>query len=111
MLGSYSVGRILNPRTARSQFIGGMIWGWGMAAMEASVFEPRLGRFLSKNLAGVPLPVNADITSIDAVWVDEVDTEASPTGGKGIGEISAVGVAPAVARELPILPEKLLAPA
>ena len=120
-LGAYSVGRIINPLTARSQFIGGMIWGWGMAAMEASEFEPRLGRFLSKNLAGVPLPVNADIPSIDAVWVDEVDSHANPTGGKGIGEIGAVGVAPAVAnavfhatglriRDLPILPARLLAP-
>lgn len=119
MLGSYSAGRILNPRTAKSQLIGGMIWGWGMAAMEASVFEPRLGRFLSKNLAGVPLPVSADVPAIDAVWVDEVDETASPTGGKGIGEIGVVGVAPAVAnavfhatglriRELPILPRTLL---
>jgi len=119
-LGCYSVGRIVNPRTARSQFIGGMIWGWGMAAMEASAFEPRLGRFLSKDLAGVPLPVNADITNIDAIWVDEEDPHASPFGGKGIGEIGAVGVAPAVAnavfhatgkriRSLPILPGKLLA--
>jgi xanthine dehydrogenase YagR molybdenum-binding subunit len=120
MLGSYSVGRIINPRTARSQLIGGLIWGWGMAAMEASVFESRLGRFLSKNLSGVALPVNADITQVDAVWVEEEDPHASPIGGKGIGEIGAVGVAAAVAnavfhatgrrvRELPILPEKLVA--
>ncbi|OYY66820.1 MAG: hypothetical protein B7Y61_21055, partial [Rhizobiales bacterium 35-66-30] len=90
------------------------------AAMEASIFEPRLGRFLSKNLVGVPLPVNADIPAVDAVWVDELDEVASPIGGKGVGEIGVVGVAPAVAnavfhatglriRELPILPEKLLA--
>ncbi|MFG1414121.1 xanthine dehydrogenase family protein molybdopterin-binding subunit [Xanthobacter sp. VTT E-85241] len=120
MLGSYSVGRVLNPRTTKSQLIGAMIWGWGMAAMEASIFEPRLGRFLSKNLVGVPLPVNADIPAVDAVWVDEFDEVASPIGGKGVGEIGVVGVAPAVAnavfhatglriRELPILPEKLLA--
>ena len=119
MLGSYSVGRVLNPRTAKSQLIGAMIWGWGMAAMEASPFEPRLGRFLSKNLVVAPLPVNADIPAVDAVWVDEVDEVASATGGKGIGEIGLVGVAPAVAnavfhatglriRELPILPERLL---
>jgi xanthine dehydrogenase YagR molybdenum-binding subunit len=120
-LGSYSVGRIINPRTARSQLIGGIVWGWGMAAMEASMFEPTLGRFLSKNLSGVAMPVNADITRIDAHWVDEDDPHASPFGGKGIGEVGAVGVAPAVAnavfhatgkriRDLPISPEKLLTP-
>jgi xanthine dehydrogenase YagR molybdenum-binding subunit len=117
MLGSYSVGRILNPRTAKSQLVGGLICGWGSAAMEASMFEPRLGRFLSKDLTGVPLPANADIPTVDAVWVDEA---ASPTGGKGIGEIGVVGVAPAVAnavfhatglriREVPVLPQWLLA--
>lgn len=119
MLGSYSVGRVLNPRTAKSQLIGGMVWGWGMAVMEASMFEPRLGRFLSKDLAGVSVPVNADITSIDALCVEEVDAVASATGGRGLGEIGVVGVAPAVAnavfhatgariRELPILSENLL---
>jgi len=120
LLGSYSVGRIVNPRTARGQLIGGLIWGWGMAAMEQSAFEPALGRFLSKNLSGVALPVNADITEVDAVWVEEEDAHAGPVGGKGIGEIGAVGVAAAVAnavfhatgrrhRSLPILPEHLVA--
>ncbi len=120
MLGSFSVGRILNPRTAKSQMIGSMIWGWGMVAMEGSLFEPRLGRFLSKNLGGTPVPVNADITDVDAIWVDEVDEAPSAIEGKGVGEIGAVGVPPAVAnavfhatglriRELPIGPKKLLA--
>ena len=118
--GSYSVGRIINPRTARSQMTGGIIWGWGMAAMEASVHEPALGRWLSKNLSGVAIPVNADIPAdIATHFVDEVDLHASPLGAKGIGEIGATGVAAAVAnavfdatgkrvRDLPILPEKLV---
>jgi xanthine dehydrogenase YagR molybdenum-binding subunit len=121
VVGSYSVGRIVNPRTARSQMTGGIIWGWGMAAMEQSRHEPVLGRFLSKNLAGVAIPVNADIPGdITIHFVDEVDEHASPIGGKGIGELPATGVAAAVAnavfhatgrrfRELPITPDKLLA--
>jgi xanthine dehydrogenase YagR molybdenum-binding subunit len=120
VVGSYSVGRVVNPRTARAQLIGGIIWGWGMAAMEQSAFEPSLGRFLSKNLAGVAIPVNADIPSDIAVhFVDEVDDKASPIGGKGVGELGATGVAAAVAnavfhatgkriRDLPITPEKLV---
>ncbi|MEO3432963.1 xanthine dehydrogenase family protein molybdopterin-binding subunit [Inquilinus sp. CAU 1745] len=119
-VGSYSAGRIINPRTARSQMTGGIIWGWGMAAMEQSPFDPALGRFLSKNLAGVAIPVNADIPSdITIHFVDEVDEIASPIGGKGIGELGATGVAAAVAnavfaatgkriRDLPITPEKLV---
>jgi xanthine dehydrogenase YagR molybdenum-binding subunit len=120
-VGSYSAGRIINPRTAHSQMTGGIIWGWGMAAMEQSQHEPQLGRFLSKNLAGVAIPVNADIpTNITIHFVDEVDEHASPIGGKGIGELGATGVAAAVAnavfhatgkriRDLPITPDKLLA--
>jgi xanthine dehydrogenase YagR molybdenum-binding subunit len=120
-VGSYSVGRIVNPRTARAQLLGGIIWGWGMAAMEQSAFEPLLGRFLSKNLAGVAIPVNADIPSdITVHFVEEIDEKAGPIGGKGIGELGATGVAAAVAnavfhatgkriRDLPITPEKLVA--
>jgi xanthine dehydrogenase YagR molybdenum-binding subunit len=119
--GVYSAGRIINPRTARSQMIGGIVWGWGMAAMEGSHFEPSLGRWLAKDLAGVPLPVNADIpTEIDVGFVDEFDANAGPLGAKGIGELGATGVAAAVAnavydaiglrmRNLPITPDKILA--
>jgi xanthine dehydrogenase YagR molybdenum-binding subunit len=110
------IGRILNPQTAKSQLVGGLIWGWGSASM----FEPRLGRFLSKDLTGVPVAGKRRYPERDAVWVDEVDEAASPTRGKGIGEIGVVGVAPAVAnavfhatelriREVPILPLRLLA--
>ncbi|WCB96862.1 Aldehyde oxidoreductase molybdenum-binding subunit PaoC [Baekduia alba] len=118
-VGRYSVGRIMNPRTARAQMTGGIIWGWGKAAMEQSHHEPRLGRWLSKNLAGVAIPVNADIPAdIDVGFVTEVD-HASPIGGKGIGEVGATGVEAAVIdavfhatgrriRELPITPPKLI---
>jgi xanthine dehydrogenase YagR molybdenum-binding subunit len=119
-VGSYSAGRIINPRTARAQMTGGIIWGWGMATMEASHYEPTLGRWLSKNLAGVAIPVNADIPGdIQIHFVDEFDAHASPLGAKGIGELGATGVAAAVAnavfhatgkrvRELPITPDKLV---
>ncbi|MFJ8364204.1 xanthine dehydrogenase family protein molybdopterin-binding subunit [Streptomyces sp. NPDC093984] len=120
--GVYSVGAVVNERTARSQMIGGLVWGWGMAAMEASHFEPRLGRWLSQDLAGVALPVNADIPPhIDISFVEEFDPHAGPLGAKGIGELSATGIAAAVAnavfdatgrrvRNLPITPDKLLDP-
>ena len=119
-VGRYSVGRIVNPRTARAQVLGGIVWGWGKATMEASRHDERLGRWLSKNLAGVALPVNADIPSASAVaFIDEVDEHASPIGGKGIGELGATGIDAAVAdavfhatgrriRELPITPDKLV---
>ena len=96
--GVYSAGRIINERTARSQIIGGIVWGWGMASGERSVLEPVLGRWNSQNLAGVALPVNADIPAeIDVSFVDEVDDNAGPLRAKGIGELSATGVAAAVA--------------
>lgn len=119
-VGRYSAGRILNPRTARAQMLGGIVWGWGKATMEASPQDERLGGWLSKNLAGVALPVNADIPSdIDVAFIDEIDEHASPIGGKGIGELGATGVDAAVAdavfhatgrriRELPITPDKLV---
>jgi xanthine dehydrogenase YagR molybdenum-binding subunit len=119
-VGRYSIGRIVNQRTAYAQIVGGIIWGWGKATMEASRHEQRLGRWLSKNLAGIALPVNADIPSdIDVAFIDEVDEHASPIGGKGLGEIAATGIDAAVAdavfhatgrriRELPITPDKLI---
>jgi len=120
-VGSYSAGRIINVRTARAQMTGGIIWGWGMAAMEASTHEAMLGRWLSKNLSGVAIPISADIPgdAIQVHFVDEVDEHAGPLGGKGIGELGATGVAAAVAnavfaatgrrvRNLPLTPEKLV---
>ncbi|MBO0803802.1 MAG: xanthine dehydrogenase family protein molybdopterin-binding subunit [Nocardiopsaceae bacterium] len=120
LTGVYSAGRIINPKTARSQITGGMIWGLGQALLEESDVDVNLGRFVSKNLAGYLVPVNADVPHLDASFIeDEVDQRASPVGAKGIGELGAVGVAPAIAnavhhatgirvRTLPIRPETLL---
>lgn len=119
-VGAYSVGRVMNTRTARSQMIGGITWAWGKATMEQSVPDPHTGRWLSKNLSGVHLPVNADIPGdIQVHFVPEVDNHASLLGAKGIGELGATGVDAAVAdavhdavgirlRELPINPRRLL---
>lgn len=116
----YSAGRILNPRTARSQMVGGIIWGYGRAMLEESAMDPRYGRYLSKNLSGVMLPVNADIPrDIDVFFVDEHDPHASKIGARGIGELGEVGVAAAITnaiyhatgkriRELPVHIEDLV---
>lgn len=119
-VGVYSAGRIINPTTARSQMTGGMVWGIGQALLEHSAMDHSLGRYLSKNLAGYLVPVNADVPALEAHFVDEYDEHASAIGARGIGELGAVGVAAAVGnavyhatgvrvRELPIRPEVLLA--
>jgi xanthine dehydrogenase YagR molybdenum-binding subunit len=99
--------------------IGGVTWGIGQALLEHSEMDHRLGRFLSKNLAGYLLPVNADVAEIDVSFVDDFDEHASPIGVRGIGELGAIGIGPAIAnavfhatgirvRKLPIRPEHLL---
>ena len=119
--GCYGAGRILNPKTATSQFLGGMIWGLGMALMEETPLDARFGRYVGKSFADYHIPVHADIGEITAEWVDEEDPYINPMGAKGIGEVGIVGVAAAVAnavynatgrriRSLPITPEKVLAP-
>jgi xanthine dehydrogenase YagR molybdenum-binding subunit len=95
--GVYSAGRIINHLAAHSQMTGGIIWGHGQALLEKSVMEPTLGRFLSRNLAGYVVPVNADIGDIDVTFIEETDTIASPVGAKGIGELGATGVSAAIA--------------
>jgi xanthine dehydrogenase YagR molybdenum-binding subunit len=119
-VGVYSVGRILNPLTARSQMIGGITWGLGQALLESSEKDLNLGRYVSKNLAGYLLPVSADVPEIDVSFIeDEVDERASLFGGKGLGELGGVGIGPAIAnavyhatgvriRELPIRPEVIM---
>ena len=119
IVGVYSAGRIINPKTARSQMIGGLTWGIGQALLEHSAMDHRLGRFLSKNLAGYLVPVNADVADIDVSFVEEFDPEVNPVGARGIGELGAIGVGAAIAnavfhatgvrvRELPIRPEMLM---
>jgi xanthine dehydrogenase YagR molybdenum-binding subunit len=119
MLGVFAVGRIINAKTARSQFIGGMTMGVGMALMEESIMDARFGDFVNHDLADYHVPVNADIRSIDAFWLDERDDDLNPMGSKGIGEIGIVGAAAAVAnavhhatgirvRDLPIKLEDLI---
>jgi xanthine dehydrogenase YagR molybdenum-binding subunit len=119
MLGVFAVGRIVNPKTARSQFIGGMTMGLGMALMEEGVMDRAFGDYLNHDLAQYHVPVCADVCDIDVAWIDEEDSELNPMGSKGIGEIGIVGTAAAVAnavhhatgirvRDLPIRPDRLL---
>ena len=112
-------GRVINPKTARSQILGGMVWGIGSALLEESVIDQAFGRFINHNLAEYHVPVNADLHNIHAIFVDEKDEIVNPLGAKGLGEIGVVGVAAAIAnaifhatgkriRELPITLDKLL---
>ena len=120
MVGVFSCGKILNRRTARSQFIGGMIMGVGHALQEAIHWDHRYGRITNDNLAEYHVPVNADIPDIEVGWIDRPDFAASAIGAKGIGEIGITGVAAAIAnavydatgrrvRTLPITPEQVMA--
>jgi xanthine dehydrogenase YagR molybdenum-binding subunit len=119
MTGVFGAGKILNPKTARSQFMGGMVFGIGLALYEQTVMDQRLGRIVNNNLAEYLVPVNADVPDIDASWVDEVDEHVNPIGVKGIGEIGITGAAAAIAnavyhatgkrvRDLPITLDKLI---
>ncbi|WP_021591377.1 xanthine dehydrogenase family protein molybdopterin-binding subunit [Actinomadura welshii] len=96
MLGVFDAGRIVNDRTARSQLMGGMIWGVSAALHEGLEFE-ETGRLANADLAGYLVPVNADIPEIDVHFVQHPDTLHNPIGARGIGEIGVVGMAAAVA--------------
>jgi xanthine dehydrogenase YagR molybdenum-binding subunit len=119
LVGAYDAGRIINPKTARSQAIGGIIWGVGQALLEQSETDPATGRFVHRNYSGYLVPTNADIPELDVLFVGEFDEQASPLGAKGLGELTAVSVAPALAnavyhatgkriRDLPLTIEKLM---
>ncbi|WP_183923885.1 xanthine dehydrogenase family protein molybdopterin-binding subunit [Rhizobium mongolense] len=119
MLTTIGAGRILNPKTARSQIIGGMAWGIGAALMEESVLDPRYGHFVNHDLAEYHLPVNADVPPLDVVFLEEHDQRANVLGSKGLGELGVCGASAAVAnavynatgvrvREFPITLDKLL---
>src|SRR3546814_224991 len=118
-LGVYAAGRIVNPRLAKSQCIGGMVGGIGMALMERTVLDLRDGRPVNAHMADYLVPVNLDIPAIEAHLVEEDDPHVNPLGVKGLGEIALVGMAPAVAnavfhatgrrvRDLPIRIEDVL---
>ncbi|MGW5612847.1 xanthine dehydrogenase family protein molybdopterin-binding subunit [Streptomyces sp. NPDC003877] len=120
LLGVYAAGRILNARTARSQFVGGMTMGLGMALTEGSTMDAAFGDFTESDLASYHVPVHADVAEIEAHWLDEDDPHLNPMGSKGIGEIGIVGTAAAIGnavhhatgvrfRELPLTPDRVLA--
>ncbi len=88
-----AAGRILNPRTAGSQIIGGVVWGLGQALQEGGLWDHAQGRQMNHNLAGYHVPVSADVPPIEVVFVDERDSKTSPIGVKGLGEIGIVGTA------------------
>jgi xanthine dehydrogenase YagR molybdenum-binding subunit len=119
MTGVFAAGKILNALTARSQFMGGMVWGIGFALYEHTTYDERLGRVVNNNLAEYHVPTNADVGTIDVSWIDEDDRHVSPIGAKGIGEIGITGASAAIAnavyhatgkrvRDLPITLDKLL---
>jgi xanthine dehydrogenase YagR molybdenum-binding subunit len=119
MTGVFAAGKIINPKTARSQIIGGMTWGLSMALHEESLVDARFGHVMNHDFAGYHVPANADVGQFDVAWIDEADTHVNPMGSKGIGEIGIVGSSAAIAnavfhatgirvRDLPITPAKLL---
>ena len=112
-------GTIVSPKTARSQVIGAVTGGIGMALMEEGIIDHRYGRWVNNNFADYHIPVHADVPHIDALFPDQPDPVLNPIGSKGMGEVAIVGFAAAVAnavfnatgkriRELPITPDKLI---
>ena len=119
MTGVFAVGNVINAKTARSQFIGGMTMGLSMALHEESLLDPRFGHVVNHDFAEYHIPTNADVGEMDVAWIDEHDPHVNPMGSKGIGEIGICGSPAAVAnavyhatgvrvRDLPITPDKLL---
>ena len=119
MTGAFAGGRIVNPRTARSQYLGGMIWGMSSALLEFTEIDEKRARYVNDNIADYLVSVNADIPKVDIIMVPEVDTKVNPLGVKGIGELANVGMPAAIAnavyhatgkriRDLPITLDKLI---
>ncbi len=116
--GAFAAGRIMNPRLARSQLMGGLIWGIGSAIHEATELDAKRGRYVNDNIAEYLVPVNADIGTVEVIFVPEVDA-VTPMGVKGLGELGNVGTNAAIAnavyhatgrriRDLPITIDKLI---
>lgn len=112
-------GKIMNPKTSHSQEMGGVVWGIGMALMEATDVDHRYGRMMTSTLADYHVPVNADVHTIETDFIEEDDLIVNPLGVKGMGELGMVGIPAAIAnavfhatgkriRDLPITPDKLL---
>jgi xanthine dehydrogenase YagR molybdenum-binding subunit len=117
--GAFAAGTIVNPMTAKSQLMGGMIWGISAALHEATEIDKRYARYTNKDLAEYMIPVNADIGDIEVIMIPEKDTAVNPLGIKGVGELGNVGMNAAVAnavfhatgirvRNIPIRLEHLL---
>ncbi|MGV3661126.1 MAG: xanthine dehydrogenase family protein molybdopterin-binding subunit [Prosthecobacter sp.] len=120
-LTAVAAGRIINPKTAGSQILGGMVWGISKALREETLSDPRFGKYMNANLAEYHIPVHADIHDLDVIFVEENDTVVNDLGIKGVGEIGVVGMPPAIANaifhatgkrinDLPIHFDKLLQP-
>ena len=118
VVSAVAAGRILNTKTARSQVIGGVVWGIGMALHEETLLDHEFGRIMNANIAEYHVPVHADVHDIEVIFVDEPDDLVNSLGVKGLGEIGIVGVAAAIAnaiyhatgkrvRDLPITLDKL----
>jgi xanthine dehydrogenase YagR molybdenum-binding subunit len=112
-------GKIVSPKTAASQMIGGVTGGIGMALTEEAVMDHRYGRFVNNNFADYHVPVSADVPHIETIFIDKPDPIINPMGAKGMGEIALIGFAAAVAnavfhatgkrvRDLPITPDKII---
>ena len=112
-------GKIISEKTARSQMVGGVVGGIGMALTEESLIDHRYGRYVNNNFADYHVPVNADVPKIEAYFVNKPDPILNPMGAKGMGEIALIGFAASVAnavyhatgkriRSLPITPDKLI---
>ncbi|HEY1429611.1 MAG TPA: xanthine dehydrogenase family protein molybdopterin-binding subunit, partial [Candidatus Tumulicola sp.] len=119
IVGAFDGGRILNAKTANSQFVGSIVWGIGMALFERTHFDSRTARITNANLADYLVPTNADIPDIEAIAIESDDPFINPAGVKGIGEVGITGCAAAIAnavyhatgvriRNLPIVPENLI---
>jgi xanthine dehydrogenase YagR molybdenum-binding subunit len=120
MLGVFAAGRILNLKTARSQAIGGMIFGVGAALMEHAVVDKRHGYFVNHDFAEYHIPVHADIPEIEAIYLPELDDKANPLKSKGVGELGISGAGAAIAnavynacgvriRDYPLTLDKIIA--
>jgi xanthine dehydrogenase YagR molybdenum-binding subunit len=121
VVSAVAAGRILNPKLAASQILGGVVGGIGMALHEETATDHRFGRFMTHNLADYHVPAHADVPAIDVIFVAEKDDEINPLGVKGVGEIGIVGTAAAIAnaiyhatgkrvRDLPVTLDKVIGP-